>query len=121
MEDTREFFGITREIKVIPNFIDIDKYDKKHNLCERNMIADGDEKIIVHVSNFRPLKRIKDVLEQAADSYYTLFIGVDLSAIRPFYVDRAGSLSLNRQRWGRVNSSKRHPKPSPWQRHQRSL
>ena len=63
MEDTREFFGITREIKVIPNFIDIDKYDKKHNLCERNMIADGDEKIIVHVSNFRPLKRIKDVLE----------------------------------------------------------
>jgi N-acetyl-alpha-D-glucosaminyl L-malate synthase BshA len=63
MEDTREFFGITREIKVIPNFIDIDKYDKKHNLCERNMIAEGDEKIIVHVSNFRPLKRIKDVLE----------------------------------------------------------
>ena len=63
MQDTREFFGITREIKVIPNFIDIDKYDKKHNLCERNMIADGDEKIIVHVSNFRPLKRIKDVLE----------------------------------------------------------
>ena len=63
MEDTREFFGITKEIKVIPNFIDIDKYDKKHNLCERNMIADGDEKIIVHVSNFRPLKRIKDVLE----------------------------------------------------------
>jgi N-acetyl-alpha-D-glucosaminyl L-malate synthase BshA len=63
MEDTREFFGITKEIKVIPNFIDIDKYDKKHNLCERNMIADGDEKIIVHISNFRPLKRIKDVLE----------------------------------------------------------
>ena len=63
MEDTREFFGITREIKVIPNFIDIDKYDKKHNLCERNMIADGDEKIIVHVSNFRPLKRIQDVLK----------------------------------------------------------
>jgi len=63
MEDTREFFGITREIHVIPNFIDIDKYDKKHNICERNMIADGDEKIIVHVSNFRPLKRIQDVLK----------------------------------------------------------
>ena len=63
MEDTREFFGIKREIKVIPNFIDIDKYDKKHNLCERNMIADGDEKIIIHVSNFRPVKRISDVIE----------------------------------------------------------
>ena len=63
MEDTREFFGIKREIKVIPNFIDIDKYAKKHNLCQGNMIAQDDEKIIVHVSNFRPLKRIIDVLK----------------------------------------------------------
>ena len=63
MEDTREFFGIKREIKVIPNFIDIDKYAKKHNLCQGNMLAQDDEKIIVHVSNFRPLKRIIDVLK----------------------------------------------------------
>jgi N-acetyl-alpha-D-glucosaminyl L-malate synthase BshA len=63
MEDTREFFGIKREIKVIPNFIDIDKYARKHNLCQGNMLAQDDEKIIVHVSNFRPLKRIIDVLK----------------------------------------------------------
>ena len=63
MEDTREFFGIKREIKVIPNFIDIDKYAKKHSLCQGNMLAQDDEKIIVHVSNFRPLKRIIDVLK----------------------------------------------------------
>ena len=63
MEDTREFFGIKREIKVIPNFIDIDKYARKHNLCQGNMLAQDDEKIIVHVSNFRPLKRILDVLK----------------------------------------------------------
>ena len=63
MEDTREFFGIKREIKVIPNFIDIDKYEKKHNMCEKNFISEGDEKIIVHVSNFRPLKRIIDVIK----------------------------------------------------------
>ena len=63
MEDTREFFGIKREIKVIPNFIDIEKYKKKHNMCEKNFISQGDEKIIVHVSNFRPLKRITDVLK----------------------------------------------------------
>ena len=63
MEDTREFFGIKREIKVIPNFIDIDKYAKKHNLCQGNLLAQDDEKIIVHVSNFRPLKRIIDVLK----------------------------------------------------------
>ena len=63
MEDTREFFGIKREIKVIPNFIDIDKYARKHYLCQGNMLAQDDEKIIVHVSNFRPLKRIIDVLK----------------------------------------------------------
>ena len=63
MEDTREFFGIKREIKVIPNFIDIDKYAKKHSLCQGNMLAQDDEKIIVHISNFRPLKRIIDVLK----------------------------------------------------------
>jgi len=62
-DDTREFFGIERDIEVIPNFIDIDKYDKKHNLCERNKIANGDEQIIVHISNFRPLKRVIDVLK----------------------------------------------------------
>ncbi len=63
MEDTREFFGIKRDIKVIPNFIDIDKYERKHNICEENFISQGNEKIIVHVSNFRPLKRIVDVLK----------------------------------------------------------
>ena len=62
-DDTREFFGIKRENEVIPNFVDIEKYGKKHLLCERNMIAQGDEKIIVHISNFRPLKRIIDVLK----------------------------------------------------------
>ena len=63
MEDTRQFFGIDREIKVIPNFIDIDKYSALHNTCEKNVIAQGDEKIIVHISNFRPLKRIIDVIK----------------------------------------------------------
>ncbi len=63
MEDTREFFGIKRDIKVIPNFIDIDKCERKHNIHEKNFISQGDEKIIVHVSNFRPLKRIIDVIK----------------------------------------------------------
>tara|TARA_B100001057_G_scaffold476144_1_gene543735 strand:- start:11648 stop:12775 length:1128 start_codon:yes stop_codon:yes gene_type:complete len=63
MEDTRQFFGIEREIKVIPNFIDIDKYSALHNTCEKKVIAQGDEKIIVHISNFRPLKRIIDVIK----------------------------------------------------------
>ena len=40
-----------------------DRYERKHNICEKNFISQGDEKIIVHVSNFRPLKRITDVLK----------------------------------------------------------
>ena len=63
MEDTREFFGIKRDIKVIPNFIDIDKYERKQKIREKNVISEGGEKIIVHISNFRPLKRIIDVLK----------------------------------------------------------
>ncbi len=63
MEDTRQFFGIEREIKVIPNFIDIEKYKAMYDARDKNVIAQGDEKIIVHVSNFRPLKRIIDVLK----------------------------------------------------------
>ena len=63
MEDTREFFGIKRDIKVIPNFIDIDKYERKQKIREKNVISKGGEKIIVHISNFRPLKRIIDVLK----------------------------------------------------------
>ena len=63
MEDTRQFFGIEREIKVIPNFIDIDKYRTMYDARDKNVIAQGDEKIIVHVSNFRPLKRIIDVIK----------------------------------------------------------
>ena len=48
---------------MIPNFIDIKKYDQKHKSCEKNIISKGDEKIIVHISNFRPLKRVIDVLK----------------------------------------------------------
>ena len=62
-EDTIDFFNIEREINVIPNFIDIKKYDEKHKNCKKNIISKGDEKIIVHISNFRPLKRVIDVLK----------------------------------------------------------
>ena len=62
-DDTIDFFKIKREIKVIPNFIDIKKYNEKHESCKKNVISKGDEKIIVHISNFRPLKRVNDVLK----------------------------------------------------------
>ncbi len=63
MDDTREFFGIKREIKVIPNFVDIEKYNKNYSFSDKNVLTQVDEKIIVHISNFRPLKRIIDVIK----------------------------------------------------------
>jgi N-acetyl-alpha-D-glucosaminyl L-malate synthase BshA len=61
-EDTLSSFKITKEIHVVPNFIDISKYQKKFTDCQRSLMARPDEKIISHVSNFRPVKRIADVI-----------------------------------------------------------
>ncbi|MCF4101611.1 N-acetyl-alpha-D-glucosaminyl L-malate synthase BshA [Gillisia sp. M10.2A] len=62
-EDTLRFFKITKEIDVVPNFIDVSKYQKFHTDCERSLMADDDERIITHISNFRPVKRIDDVIK----------------------------------------------------------
>jgi L-malate glycosyltransferase len=60
--DTLKFFDINKEITVIPNFIDFTKYEDKAEPCERSFIAKKGEIIITHISNFRPLKRVMDVL-----------------------------------------------------------
>jgi N-acetyl-alpha-D-glucosaminyl L-malate synthase BshA len=60
--DTIELFDIEKEIDVIHNFIDVEKIISKETPCERNLLAKKDEKIVVHISNFRPLKRIMDVV-----------------------------------------------------------
>lgn len=61
-QDTLDFFDITKEINVIPNFIDRRKYDSKFTDCQRSLLAGDDEKIITHISNFRKVKRIPDVI-----------------------------------------------------------
>ena len=60
--DTLRLFDIKNEIHVVPNFIDLDKY--KHNFtdCQREMMADDNERIITHISNLRPVKRAQDVI-----------------------------------------------------------
>lgn len=62
-EDTLRFFEIKNEINVVPNFIDLSKYINTHTDCQRGMMALPHEKIITHVSNLRPVKRILDVIE----------------------------------------------------------
>ena len=60
---TTKLFNITKEIKVIYNFIDTQKYDKAHKEeCKRFALAKPHERIFTHVSNFRPVKRVEDVV-----------------------------------------------------------
>ena len=61
-KDTLQIFNIKKEIKVITNFIDNTEFDD-FNECSRRQFATDDEKILIHVSNLRPVKRIEDVLE----------------------------------------------------------
>lgn len=59
--DTLKFFNIKKDIQVITNFIDNSDFeDIKH--CQRNQFANDDEKIMIHVSNLRPVKRVEEVL-----------------------------------------------------------
>ncbi len=60
--ETYERFDIKKEIKVIPNFIDLDRFQKSNkNHFKRAICPDG-EKVVVHVSNFREVKRVPDVV-----------------------------------------------------------
>ncbi|WP_081211134.1 N-acetyl-alpha-D-glucosaminyl L-malate synthase BshA [Salegentibacter sediminis] len=62
--DTFQSFNIRKEIEVIPNFIDITKCDRfSFTDCQRTMMAEENEKIITHISNFRKVKRIDDVIK----------------------------------------------------------
>ncbi len=59
---TLELFDIQKEIEVIPNFIDKTKYSTSFTDCQRSLMANDDERIITHISNFRKVKRIPDVI-----------------------------------------------------------
>ncbi len=60
--DTLEHFQIRREIHVIPNFIDFTRFNKKPREHFKKAIAPNNEKILVHTSNFRKVKRVEDVI-----------------------------------------------------------
>ena len=63
-EDTMKLFNIKNEIQVIPNFIELDKeIDEPMTSCRRSVMANENERIITHISNFRKVKRIPDVIK----------------------------------------------------------
>ena len=61
--DTYRFFEIERDIKVIPNFIDLTRFSLKPKDHFKKAIAPAGEKIIAHTSNFRKVKRTADVIK----------------------------------------------------------
>lgn len=64
-EDTYRLFDIKKDIHVIPNFIEIDenKHSDTSQVCQRSVLANSNERIITHISNFRKVKRIPDVIQ----------------------------------------------------------
>lgn len=63
MEDTYQNFQVDKKIDVIPNFIDLRRFNKQRKDHFRRAVAPGNEKLIVHASNFRPVKRVSDVIQ----------------------------------------------------------
>jgi N-acetyl-alpha-D-glucosaminyl L-malate synthase BshA len=61
-EKTLTNYGIEKDIRVIPNFVDTEKYKRTPNEEVRTRLAPPGEKILVHVSNFRSVKRVPDVI-----------------------------------------------------------
>lgn len=62
VDRTKESFGISKEIKVIPNFVDVNRFKPDQKGCDRSEFAAPHEKIIVHMSNYRPVKNTADVI-----------------------------------------------------------
>lgn len=57
-----EEFQIQRPITVVPNFVDCNVYNRSADPSLRGRFAEPDESVLIHISNFRPLKRIDDVI-----------------------------------------------------------
>jgi L-malate glycosyltransferase len=62
-DETERRFGVPGEsIEVIPNFVDVQQYDRDRYPCRRESLLRSGERLIVHISNFRSVKRVRDVI-----------------------------------------------------------
>ena len=60
--ETYDYFQIEKDIRVIPNFINLDKFKRQKKEHFRMAISPNEEKLLVHTSNFRAVKRVDDVI-----------------------------------------------------------
>jgi N-acetyl-alpha-D-glucosaminyl L-malate synthase BshA len=66
-DETIRTFDVQSPIYVIHNFVDTARFGTTEQMCRRRHFASEDEKIIIHVSNFRPVKRLDDVVQVFAN------------------------------------------------------
>lgn len=63
-DDTYNHFNIKKQIHVIPNFIELEKIRNESLIsCQRSVMAKKEERIVTHISNFRKVKRIPDIIK----------------------------------------------------------
>lgn len=62
-DETVSEFNISKHIEVIPNFVETTRFNPRGTCCDRDRLAAKNEKILCHISNFRPVKRVMDVIE----------------------------------------------------------
>jgi N-acetyl-alpha-D-glucosaminyl L-malate synthase BshA len=60
---THSRLGVTREIMVVPNFVDPERFERFRGCAGARRWAQAGEKVLIHISNFRPVKRVLDVVE----------------------------------------------------------
>ena len=60
--ETNEYFKISKDIKVIHNFVDFSRFHKQKKEHFKKILAPNNEKVLIHVSNFRKVKRIDDII-----------------------------------------------------------
>ena len=96
-ETVRDFDMPPERIRVIANFIDPQRYRRGREPCHRTSLAPAGEKIVMHVSNFRPVKRVIDVVEvfaRVSRSVRARLIMVGDGPERPRAVERAEELGI---------------------------
>lgn len=95
---TVEDFAVPGErIRVIPNFVDTEVFRRDDKPCHRATLAPEGEKIVMHISNFRAVKRIPDVVEifaRIAENVPVRLVLVGDGPERPRAVERAEELGI---------------------------
>lgn len=98
-QETVDHFRVTPDaIEVIPNFVDTSLYEAGRSPCRKRLLMSESEKLVMHVSNFRPVKRIRDVVRIFAGirrEVPSRLVFVGDGPERPEAVDEAQSLGVS--------------------------